>query len=85
MPGRIRHFRRNKKNDEEMSARTVDSTGTPTESPHTDGHPGNDGPIQVPPHRQNSNEDSDDDDEEEPQMNIWATIVSTPSHDESSS
>lgn len=85
MPGRIRHFRRNKKNDEEMSARTVDSNGTTTESPHTDGHPGNDGPIQVPPHRQNSNEDSDDDDEEEPQMNIWATIVSPPSHDESSS
>jgi hypothetical protein len=75
MPGRIKHFhRRYKKNDEEaMASTTIDSDGTTTESNPTDGHPANDGPIQMP---QNEKEGGDDE-EEEPQMNILATLVSS--------
>lgn len=77
MPGRIRHYRRNKKNDEEMSSPTIDSDGTTTEGPQTDGHPINDGPIQMPATHTSGSSEDDEEEEEEPQMNIWATMVSS--------
>lgn len=72
IPGKLRHYRRNRKNDEEMAASTIESDSTNTESAGNDGNPVNDGPIQVPPH----GKDGEKEEEEEPQMNIMATLVS---------
>lgn len=64
LPGRIRAYRRRRKDEEIVIAE---------EPAPTDGHPVNDGPIQVP---QTGEKEHEEEDEEQPQMNIWATIVS---------